>query len=159
MGISRGFGGTGRRIRRLSLAALAALLAFGAAESALRAPHRAEAAGPNLAVNPGFEDSDSDWVGWTYDGTWKNGDTPAVRLSVDEGADFVHSGGHSLAYWLDEPFGEQDYVFVMNFSGQEAIVEGVPEGHTDAESGEAVSGALALGVNDVRILRRPARAE
>ena len=104
MTISRGFGGTGGRARQLSIALLAALTAFGVAGPASWKPHRAEAAGPNLAQNPGFEDSDDFWTGWTYDGTLKNGDTPAIRLSVDQGGDFVHGGRNSLTYWLDEPF-------------------------------------------------------
>jgi hypothetical protein len=104
MFISRGSGRTVHRARRLFVMLLAALPAFGMADTAAWTPQRAEASGSNLAVNPGFEDSDEMWTGWIYDGTLKNGDTPAIRLSVDQGDDYVHGGGNSLAYWLDEPF-------------------------------------------------------
>jgi len=97
--------GLAHRVRRALFAALAALLVLSAAGSASWAPRRALADAANLAQNPGFEDSDADWTGWTYDGTLKNGDTPAVFLNVDKGGTGdVHGGDNSLGYWLDEPF-------------------------------------------------------
>ncbi|REK52634.1 MAG: hypothetical protein C6W55_15615 [Thermobacillus sp.] len=92
--------GTGHRARRIFTAMLAALLAFGAAWT----PERAEAAPANLAVNPGFEDSDVNWTGWTYDGTLHNDNKPAVFLNTDGTPGNVHSGSHSLGYWLDTDF-------------------------------------------------------
>ncbi len=90
--------------RRLFLGFLAATLAFGAAGAAVGTPGRAEAAPVNLAANPGFEDSGSDWSGWTYDGTRKDGMTPAVFIHTKPGTGDVHSGERSLGYWLDEDF-------------------------------------------------------
>lgn len=52
--------------------------------------------------------------------------------------------------------GKRDYVFVMNFSGRPASVEGMPEGYADLESGETVSGRLELPVHGVRILAKAA---
>lgn len=52
--------------------------------------------------------------------------------------------------------GEQDYVFILNFSGKEATV-GLDEArYTDVESGEAVTGGMSLPLHGLRILKRKA---
>ncbi|WP_058303632.1 beta-galactosidase [Gorillibacterium timonense] len=54
--------------------------------------------------------------------------------------------------------GESDYVFVLNFSGQEEGITLDAEPYVDLESGEAITGALALPRYGVRILKRKTRA-
>ncbi len=53
--------------------------------------------------------------------------------------------------------GERDYVFVLNFSGAAQRIELDGCAYTDVESGEPVSGELALDMHGVRILKRAAR--
>ncbi len=54
--------------------------------------------------------------------------------------------------------GERDYLFVMNFSGQSAELALDGAVYTDLESGEAGVTKLALPVNGIRLLSRPAQA-
>lgn len=121
----------GRRARRTLAALLAVLLAFGTAGSGPWTPVRAEAVPANLAVNPGFEASGDDWIGWTYDGTLKDGDTPAVFIHTKPGTGDVHSGSRSLGYWLDEPF---SFTLTQTLSG---LADGIYELTAWAEGGDA----------------------
>jgi arabinogalactan endo-1,4-beta-galactosidase len=124
--------GLAHRARRALIAALAALLALGMAGSAAWTPARAAAAAANLAQNPGFEDSDAIWSGWTYDGTLKNGDTPAVFLHVGKGGTGdVHGGDNTLGYWLDEPF---RFTLTQTLTG---LADGEYELSAWAEGGDA----------------------
>ncbi|MGG4551721.1 beta-galactosidase [Paenibacillus humicus] len=52
--------------------------------------------------------------------------------------------------------GESDYVFVMNFSGQEQHVQLDDRQYVNMETGEALSGKLTLPVHGVVVLKRPA---
>ncbi|MFC5447484.1 beta-galactosidase [Paenibacillus aestuarii] len=52
--------------------------------------------------------------------------------------------------------GERDYVFLLNFSGEEAEVQLDNSTYEDVETGKAAGRQVKLSVNDVRILRREA---
>ncbi|EXX90401.1 beta-galactosidase [Paenibacillus darwinianus] len=52
--------------------------------------------------------------------------------------------------------GEQDYVFILNFSGTGATVKLDEQCYTDVESGEAVTGSVSLPLYGLRILKRKA---
>ena len=130
--------GAGRLARRMYII-LAALLTLGAAGPAAWTPVRAEAAPANLAENPGFEDSDDFWTGWTYDGTLDGENKPAVFLHTDGNPGNVHSGGHSLGYWLDEPF---SFTLTQTLTG---LADGAYELSVWAEGGhEHLAGQTSL---------------
>ncbi|MNJ77375.1 Beta-galactosidase BglY [compost metagenome] len=52
--------------------------------------------------------------------------------------------------------GESDYVFVMNFSGQEQRVKLDNRSYTNMETGDSVSGVITLPVHGIVVLKRPA---
>lgn len=73
------------------------LSALGTVPGAASAAAAADAgqASANLAANPGFEDSDSDWTGWTYDGT-----AGALTVKKDDPSSYnVRSGTHSVSFY------------------------------------------------------------
>ncbi|WP_338541493.1 beta-galactosidase [Paenibacillus tundrae] len=50
--------------------------------------------------------------------------------------------------------GDTDYVFLLNFSGEEASIELDHDGYVDAESGESKTGKIELPINGALILQR-----
>ncbi|RKP52980.1 beta-galactosidase [Cohnella endophytica] len=52
--------------------------------------------------------------------------------------------------------GDSDYVFLLNFGGEERSVALDNRSYSDLETGESASGEIVLPVNGVRILKRPA---